>query len=529
MAEADFIIGDSIAAGTAISVGLKRSGSYAIKSSDSKGISEVGASPTKVLGFIKEVGESKLKGKKLILSSGISNGPNDLATVKKELELLKSWNVTVFLLGVSNDTSKSSLSSSSKSLMSTMNDKLDKLAKEFSYTFCGGFKPTTDGIHPDSYSGYYNSNVKPKLDQKETETPTQKQEQLNKPPATTETGTPNVVQPEVPPSPPPPVEPDFPTDKIFKFNVESSNLLINVDTGTFSIKIIDINENIYANEIEQLTEDELSFDEYTEINFEANEEMPEEIIQRASTINSFDYQSNSENTNTNITQTEDDLTPVNLAPGSIEEALYTFIQKKVKSGYKYPKGGTPVYNVTKNDINKLSNICKKYGIPLEWVSNLINHESAGTWNPYIRNGIGATGLIQFMTTINKKHMTYAKADGSSPVDTDALRNMNFSQHLDYVEGFLERGTKNYRTSNKKIKKTYKQSDLFMTIFYPASVGKAGYVFPAGVQSANGGTKTPDDYTRKATASSAPFPGVPMDIVSYTKKYGTSALDNPNVT
>ena len=67
---------------------------------------------------------------------------------------------------------------------------------------------------------------------------------------------------------------------------------------------------------------------------------------------------------------------------------YQFIQDKVKKGYKYI--GYPIYNVSKSDLQKVSKVADKYGLPFEWLMNLINHESAGTFNPSIRNSIGAT-------------------------------------------------------------------------------------------------------------------------------------------
>jgi hypothetical protein len=112
-----------------------------------------------------------------------------------------------------------------------------------------------------------------------------------------------------------------------------------------------------------------------------------------------------------------------------------------------------------------------------------------------------------MTKISSVVQTYAKADGSSPVNTDTLRSMSFNMHLDYVDGFLSRGTKK-RLNNNKVKREYTQTDLFMTIFYPAAVGKPDYVFPSGVQKANGGTRMPIDYTKKACSEFSPFPLVP---------------------
>lgn len=268
-------------------------------------------------------------------------------------------------------------------------------------------------------------------------------------------------------------------------------------------------------------------DEYVEGDFTAGEELDIVYDEAIAMTNNFDYQSSTTTTtNSGDTNTEDNnINLPNVSPGEQGKHLYDFIQKRVKNGYKYL--GTPVYNVSMADVSKLLSITKKYGIPLEWVANLINHESAGTWNPSIRNSIGATGLIQFMTNISGKRMTYAKADGSEPVDTDALRSMSFSKHLDYVDGFLSRGTKK-RLNNGKVKKEYTQTDIFMTIFYPAAVGKPSFTFPGSVQKANGGITHPIDYTKKACNKNSPFPSVPDDLVTYVAKLGNGLIENSNV-
>jgi len=267
-------------------------------------------------------------------------------------------------------------------------------------------------------------------------------------------------------------------------------------------------------------------DEYVEGDFTGGEELDIVYDEAIAMTNNFDYQSSTTTTNSGDTNTEDNnINLPNVSPGEQGKHLYDFIQKRVKNGYKYL--GTPVYNVSMADVSKLLSITKKYGIPLEWVANLINHESAGTWNPSIRNSIGATGLIQFMTNISGKRMTYAKADGSEPVDTDALRSMSFSKHLDYVDGFLSRGTKK-RLNNGKVKKEYTQTDIFMTIFYPAAVGKPSFTFPGSVQEANGGITHPIDYTKKACNKNSPFPSVPDDLVTYVAKLGNGLIENSNV-
>lgn len=202
---------------------------------------------------------------------------------------------------------------------------------------------------------------------------------------------------------------------------------------------------------------------------------------------------------------------------SIDKA-YSFIQGLKAKGYKY--SGTPVYNVTKDDLSKLANVGEKYGIPFEWLFNLIKHESANTFNPAITNSIGATGIIQFMTKIGGKTMSYAKADGSDAVTTSELRKMSFSEQLDYLDGFLKRNLKNHLTAQGKIPESFTQGDVFMTIFYPVSVGKPNYQFPDSVSRANAGIRKPLDYVEKALKNSVfPLSVVPYSLADVKKKFG----------
>ena len=197
---------------------------------------------------------------------------------------------------------------------------------------------------------------------------------------------------------------------------------------------------------------------------------------------------------------------------------YDYIKASRDKGYKY--GGYTVYDVSKSDLEELKRISDKYGIPFEWMINLIRHESAGTFNPAITNSIGATGLIQFMTKIDGKLMTYAKADGSSPVGTDKLRKMTFSEQLDYVDGFLSRGLKKHLTAEGKIPNNFTQGDVFMTIFYPVSVGKPDYKFSDKVANANAGIRTPMDYVEKALKFSIfPLSMIPYSLADVKKKFG----------
>jgi hypothetical protein len=196
------------------------------------------------------------------------------------------------------------------------------------------------------------------------------------------------------------------------------------------------------------------------------------------------------------------------------DSLYNYIQAKRSSGHSY--NGIPVYDVTKSDINKLGQIADKYGIPVEWLGNLINHESAGTFNPAIQNRTTrATGLIQFMP----------RTAAGSPYNTtvDYLKTLNFSQQLYYVDMYLGKNLRKVLDETGKVKPTFNQTDLFMTIFYPVSVGSPTYLFPQNVQRANGGITTPIDYTQKALRN-PPFPldAYPSSLSEFIKKYGSGS-------
>jgi hypothetical protein len=351
----------------------------------------------------------------------------------------------------------------------------------------------------------------------------------------------SVVLPRENPEPPTPAPEvakpvvNLPQEVGYTFNVEKKDSFVIVGGSMsgveFTIVPNDGTQYIIETPSDIFGTDEDLDPEYMEGDFTGTEEGMVEYDINIALVDNFNYQdnnNNNNNNNNNTTNTSNDAQTANLAnitPGEQVKHLYEYIQKRVKKGYKYL--GTPVYNVSEADLLKLLSITKKYGIPFEWVANLINHESAGTWNPSIRNSIGATGLIQFMTLIGGKSMTYAKADGSEPVNTDTLRSMTFNKHLDYVDGFLSRGTKK-RLNNGKVKKEYTQTDLFMTIFMPAAVGKPGYIFSAGVQKSNGGITRPIDYTKKACNQYSPFPLVPQDLVNYVAKFGNGLIENSNV-
>ncbi len=206
---------------------------------------------------------------------------------------------------------------------------------------------------------------------------------------------------------------------------------------------------------------------------------------------------------------------------SFANSFYNIIRARIQKGYKY--NGYPVYNLSLADAVRFENLAVKYGFPAEWLANLVNFESGGTFNPAIKNSIGATGLIQFLpSTATGLGVTVAQ-----------LAAMNFATQLGYVDKYLSRffngiGASRGIFDKKKAKVTsrFTQTDLFMIIFYPDAVGKPGFVFPASVTKANSGIRMPVEYAKKAlNAASTPFRNAleyiragSQKTVQYTKRH-----------
>lgn len=193
-----------------------------------------------------------------------------------------------------------------------------------------------------------------------------------------------------------------------------------------------------------------------------------------------------------------------------EKDFFDYIQGKIKKNHSYL--GFKVYNLTGDDIAKIKELGDKWGIPFEWLCNLMAHESAGTFNPAIKNSIGATGLIQFLGNT-------AKSLGTT---TSALAALSFQGQLEWVDKYLNSWKSTWKkrglVTSDKVNDNFQQPDLFMTIFYPAAIGKPNFQFPSDVSKANGGIKTPMDYARKAL-DHPPFPldQVPSTLPEYRKK------------
>jgi|TARA_Y100000310_G_C20364076_1_gene660340 integral membrane sensor domain MASE1 len=115
------------------------------------------------------------------------------------------------------------------------------------------------------------------------------------------------------------------------------------------------------------------------------------------------------------------------------------------------------------------------------LANLINHESAGTFSPSVKNpNSSATGLIQFMAAT-------ARGMGTS---TAKLARMGKVEQMKWVEKYLARKT--------RIAPLNTVHALFMAVFYPKAMRwSLDHDFPARVQRANPGTFKVRDYVAHA--------------------------------
>ena len=209
-----------------------------------------------------------------------------------------------------------------------------------------------------------------------------------------------------------------------------------------------------------------------------------------------------------------------------QKEFYDYIQGKIKDGHTYlgfrvvwdPKISNP--NDISSDIAKIKDLGDKWGIPFEWLCNLINFESGGTFNPAIKNSTGATGLIQFLKST-------AESLGTT---TTALAALSFKGQLEWVDKYLASNKSVWKNrgllTDGKVNDKFQQPDLFMTIFYPEAIGKPDYIFSADVSKNNGGIKTPMDYAKKALKN-PPFPldQVPSTLPEYRKKVDGGDVGN----
>ena len=152
-----------------------------------------------------------------------------------------------------------------------------------------------------------------------------------------------------------------------------------------------------------------------------------------------------------------------------------------RSNRQYAKDIAAAYPKAAAFADKIVKVANNIGTNPYWLANLINFESAGSFDPSITNSLGYTGLIQFGKSAAKDLRT----------TTDQLRAMTPQQQLEYVEQY-------FQLSHKRRGSGYKNpTDLYMAVFYPAAMGNPNYRFPDNVIRANNGIDTPLEYTRRA--------------------------------
>lgn len=134
--------GEALYFGDSIADGYK-------KNANGQGVTNVGDSPKAVYEKLKAYVESNpdaLKGKTVVLSTGLSNDTSDYDSIKKQLKLLKEQGANVYVLGVSNNYK------GEEKLGLEMNQKLQSMSSAHGFKFKGGFTPSSDNVHPSSYS-----------------------------------------------------------------------------------------------------------------------------------------------------------------------------------------------------------------------------------------------------------------------------------------------------------------------------------------------------------------------------------------
>lgn len=126
-------IGDSVARGMS---GAQGNG-------DATSAAQVGRHPKAIYEYISRNIE-QLKGKRVLLSTGILNNPAQKDFIEKTLQLLKENGTAVTIAGTPNVPGS----------RHNHNDYLTGLASKYGFAFAGGFVPAADGVHPRNYSDY---------------------------------------------------------------------------------------------------------------------------------------------------------------------------------------------------------------------------------------------------------------------------------------------------------------------------------------------------------------------------------------
>ncbi len=136
-----------------------------------------------------------------------------------------------------------------------------------------------------------------------------------------------------------------------------------------------------------------------------------------------------------------------------------------------------IEKLSASELTALRQSADVIGIPTDWLATVISFETAGTFDPKIKNkaGSGATGLIQFMPTTAANLLGMAKDKAIATLEA-----MSFSQQLKVVEKYFS----SYRGKLNSLE------DVYLAVFYPAAMNKAAtYVVgsaPGAVYTQNAG-------------------------------------------
>lgn len=153
--------------------------------------------------------------------------------------------------------------------------------------------------------------------------------------------------------------------------------------------------------------------------------------------------------------------------------------------------------LSEKDRQVLSEVAFSLGVPVGWLYNLIRFETAGTFDPTIKNPYSsARGLIQFLDSTAK---------GLGYLDSYNLVKMHptfASQLRGPVSQYLTR-----------FKPFPNKQSLYLSVFYPRYRNRPSSTpFPPSVQKANPGIDTVGDYVRKVDGNV--IPGNILAIVAF---------------
>ena len=128
-------------------------------------------------------------------------------------------------------------------------------------------------------------------------------------------------------------------------------------------------------------------------------------------------------------------------------------------------------------IQKVISVSSELGINPNWLLAVMYFESAKTFSPSIKNGIGSVGLIQF--TRDKAGVNYKTINGKRYL-LDDLARMTFIQQMDVVKEYYKEVFRMLRIS-----KVNSFVDLYLATFFPKAVNQSdNYIFQTSGLSAS---------------------------------------------